>query len=204
MRLTEPIIEKVKGILPQRPVFEIKYELFEDDIEELKTIDQVIFDKEWHQIYGLFTLVVDGHEFIAYPAQNIPLSAKRIFSELLLTQFDLLIDVYNSISSHDYITLKYVENSWSWLEIQAENEILILSELNYEITSLKKLVQTDRFLMKNVPFGSFANVRIHKNDFLNEIRIKTIKFIKDIQAINSSILGSVYFSKVSNFYNIHN
>lgn len=177
--------------------------MFEDDIEELKTIESGIFDKKWHQIYGLFTLVIGGHEFVAYPNQNMPLSAKRMFSELLLTHFDLLIDVFNLINSHDYIALKYIENSWSWLEIQVENETLIISELNYEISSLKDLVQTDRFLLKNASYGSFSKIRTHKNDFLSEIRIKTINFIEDIQGINGSILGSVYFSKLLNFYNIH-
>ena len=129
------INEGVKEILLQPPVFEIKYELFEDNIEELKTIDKGIFDKEWHQIYGPFTLVVGGHEFIAYPTQNMPISAKRLYSELILTHFDLLIDVYNSLESYDYIALKYVENSWTWLEIQVRNDILVLRELNYETNS---------------------------------------------------------------------
>ncbi|MFC6650282.1 hypothetical protein ACFTAO_27220 [Paenibacillus rhizoplanae] len=49
--------------MSKRPTFEIKYELFEDQVEELRTVDTATFDKEWHQIYGAFTLVVDGHEF---------------------------------------------------------------------------------------------------------------------------------------------
>ncbi|MDQ0192791.1 hypothetical protein J2T20_001140 [Paenibacillus wynnii] len=115
----------------------------------------------WMNVF-VIALIMNGIR-----SMDMPLSAKRIFSELLLTHFDLLIDVYNSINSHDYIALKYVENSWTWLEIQVDNDILVLSELNYEI------------------------------------RIKTINFMKDIQGINSSILGSVFFSKVSNFYNFH-
>ncbi|ULO09609.1 hypothetical protein H1230_13050 [Paenibacillus sp. 19GGS1-52] len=177
--------------------------MFEDDIEELKTIERGIFDKEWHQIYGPFTLVVGGHEFIAYPTQNIPLSAKRLYSELILTHFDLLIDVYNSLKSYDYIALKYVENSWTWLEIQVENDILVLSELNYETTILKDLFIIDKSVLKIASFGSFSNIRISKIDFLSEIRIKTIQFFEEIQGINSNILDSVCFSKVLNFYNIY-
>ena len=70
----------------QPPVFEIKYEIFEDAIEELKTIDVGLFDKEWHQIYGSFTLVVGGHDS----------------------------------------ALKYVENPWTWLKIQVDNDIQVV------------------------------------------------------------------------------
>lgn len=185
----------------QHPIFEIKYELFEDNIEELQTIDRLTFDKEWHQIYGVFTLVVGGHEFIPYPAENLPPSAKRIYSELLLTHFNLLIDVYNTLSTDDYVAIKYVENSWSWLEIQADDEVLTLSELNHEVTSLDNLFQTDKLLLKNASFGSFSKIRINKKDFLNEIKLKTNHFIREIQGINSSLLDSNYFSKLLSINN---
>ncbi|AIQ59281.1 hypothetical protein [Paenibacillus borealis] len=180
------------------PVFEIKYELFEDQIEELRTIDIVEFDKEWHQIYGPFTVIVDGHEFIAYPSPDMPLSAKMIYSELILTHFYLLIDACNSLNSYKYIALKYVENCWTWLEIQVDDEVLILSEKNDEIP-YKYLIQTNKSLLENAPYGSFANIRIHKSDFVNEIRAKIVEFIKEIQAINSELLKSVYFSKLLRF-----
>ncbi|ASA22400.1 hypothetical protein [Paenibacillus donghaensis] len=196
-------IRKVKKILNESPIFEIKYELFEDDVEELKTIDVPTFDKEWHQIYGLFTIVIDGQELFPYPTQNMPLSAKKTYSELILTHFKLLVDVYNTLKSSDYVALKYVENPWTWLEIQADNDNLVLNELKYEIVPLESLICTDKFLLKDAPYDSFSNVKIHKNDFFSEIRNKIINFVLDIQAINSEILASAYFSSVLNFYNIH-
>ncbi|MFJ8459466.1 hypothetical protein ACIQ57_10075 [Lysinibacillus xylanilyticus] len=48
-------------------MFEIKYEIFEDDVEELRVMDLLTFDKEYNQIYGSFTLTVGGHDFIPYP-----------------------------------------------------------------------------------------------------------------------------------------
>lgn len=188
----------MKVIVSKHAVFEIKYELLEDQIEELGTVDTATFDKEWHQIYGAFTLVVDGHEFIPYPTPNMPLSAKHIYSELILTNLDLLVDACNSLNSHKYIALKYVENSWTWLEIQVDDEVLILSELNHEIP-YRYLIQTDKFLLIDAPYGSFSNVRINKSEFVNEIRTKIIEFIQEIQAINSEILKSVYFSKLLRF-----
>ncbi|WP_068986867.1 hypothetical protein [Lysinibacillus xylanilyticus] len=71
-------------------MFEIKYEIFEDDVEELRVMDMLTFDKEYNQIYGSFTLTVGGHDFIPYPPDHIPLSAKRLYSELILTYFELL------------------------------------------------------------------------------------------------------------------
>lgn len=182
----------------KRPTFEIKYELLEDQVEELRTVDTATFDKEWHQIYGPFTVIVDGHEFIPYPPSDMPLSAKDLYSELILTNLDLLVDACNSLNSHNYLALKYVENSWTWLEIEVENEILILSEKNGEIP-YRYLIQTDKFLLIDAAYGSFSNIRVHKNEFINEIRTKIIGFIRKIQAINSEILNSVYFSKLLGF-----
>ncbi|MEK3878326.1 hypothetical protein [Paenibacillus sp. FSL M7-0420] len=182
----------------KRPTFEIKYEVFEDQIEELRTVDTATFDKEWHQIYGAFTLVIGGHEFISYPTSNMPLTVKHTFSELILTHLDLLVDGCNSLSMHKYIALKYVENSWTWLEIEVENEILILSEKNGEIP-YRYLIHMDKRLLENVPYGSFANIRIPKSDFVNEVRAKIIEFIKEIEAINGEIIKSVYFSKLLAF-----
>lgn len=166
-------------------------------------MDTATFDKEWHQIYGAFTLVVDGHEFIPYPSPDMPLSAKGLYSELILTNLDLLVDACNYLNSHNYLALKYVENSWTWLEIEVENEILILSEKNGEIP-YRYLIQTDKLLLKDVPYGSFSNIRVHKSEFVNEIRTKIIEFIREIQAINSGILKSVYFSKFLGFCDNHN
>ncbi|MEK4515490.1 hypothetical protein NSS64_09465 [Paenibacillus sp. FSL H8-0122] len=182
----------------KRPTFEIKYEVFEDQIEELRTVDTATFDKEWHQIYGAFTLVIGGHEFISYPTSNMPLTVKHTFSELILTHLDLLVDGCNSLNSHKYLALKYVENSCTWLEIQVDDEVLILSELNHEIP-YRYLIQTDKFLLIDAPYGSFSNIRVHKSEFINEIRTKIIEFIKEIQAINSELLKSVYFSKLLGF-----
>lgn len=184
--------------MSKHPVFEIKYELFEDQVEELRTVDTATFNKEWHQIYGAFTLVVDRHEFISYPNTNMPLTVKHTFSQLILTHLDLLVDACNYLHSQKYLALKYVENSWTWLEIEVENEILILSEKNGEIP-YRYLIQTDKLLLKNVPYGSFSNIRVHKSEFVNEIRTKINEFIKEIQAMNSELLKSVYFSKLLGF-----
>lgn len=41
--------------------------------------------------------------------------------------------------------------------------------------------------------------RVHKSEFVNEIRTKINEFIKEIQAMNSELLKSVYFSKLLGF-----
>ncbi|WP_339218368.1 hypothetical protein [Paenibacillus sp. FSL H8-0332] len=193
----------MKVIVSKHPVFEIKYELLEDQVEELRTVDTATFDKEWHQIYGPFTVIVDGHEFIPYPPPDMPLSAKDLYSELILTNLDLLVDACNYLNSHKYLALKYVENCWTWLEIQVDDEVLILSELNHEIP-YRYLIQTDKFLLIDAPYGSFSNIRVHKSEFINEIRTRIIEFVKEIQAINSELLKSVYFSNLLGFCDNHN
>ncbi|MEK3917302.1 hypothetical protein [Paenibacillus sp. FSL H7-0331] len=144
---------------------------------------------------------LEEYDHAAYPSPNLPLSAKRIYSELILTHFELLIDVYNALKSHDYVALKYFEYSWTWLEIQVDSDYLVLSELKYEIMSLKNMICTDKFLLKDATCDSFSNVRIHKNDLIHEIRNKTIDFIIEIQGLNNDILSSIYFTQLMNFYN---
>lgn len=185
-------------------IFEIKYEIFEDDLDELKVIDLRTFDIEFHQIYGTFTLVVDGQELFPYPSSEMPLSAKRIFSELILTHFELLIQVHDALKTHDYVALKYVENPWTWLEIKVDGEQYILSELKYDISPLKSLVCTDRNQLKDALRNSISNVRIAKKEFESELKRNLRKFVHEIENINISLLKSQYLSKVLQFYQEHN
>lgn len=41
-------------------MFEIKYEIFEEDISKLRVIDLQTFIKKYNQIYGCFTVMLMG------------------------------------------------------------------------------------------------------------------------------------------------
>lgn len=50
-------------------MFEIKYEIFEDDVDELRELDILTFDKEYNQIYGVFTINDRWTQFYSIPSR---------------------------------------------------------------------------------------------------------------------------------------
>ncbi|WP_336764505.1 hypothetical protein [Paenibacillus sp. USHLN196] len=179
-------------------MFIIKYEIFEDDIHELREIDFQTFNQEYNQIYGCFTLIVNGIEYLPYPLPEMRLETKRVYSELILTHFDFLIDVYYQLPKNNYVALKYNENHWTWLEFIKEGNELIVSELNYEIHEGSSL-QTDRELFINAIKEKIINERIQWADFEKELISKTKEFFKTLQEINESIIVSNCFKQIRSF-----
>ncbi|WP_053366297.1 hypothetical protein [Bacillus sp. FJAT-27245] len=178
-------------------MLKVKYEIFEDYKEELKGIELSKFDEEYHQIYGLFTITIGEQDFIPYPSGDIPLSAKKSYSELLLSHFELLNEVVKFLSEYDYVALKYIEDSWSWLEfVKMEGDLVKISELEYEIDSLKSLVSTDSTLLKGAKFGSIKEVSVSKEELVKEIKQTTKLFTEEIKCINPMLLKSKCFSNV--------
>ncbi|NIK72488.1 hypothetical protein [Paenibacillus sp. BK720] len=179
-------------------MFIIKYEIFEDDILELREIDFQTFNQEYNQIYGCFTIIVNGIEYLPYPSSEMKLETKRIYSELILTHFDFLIDVYYQLPKNNYVALKYIENHWTWLEFIQEGTELIVSELNYE-THEGSWLQTDRRLFINAIKEDIINERIQWEDFEKELISKIKEFLNTIQELNESILASNCFKQIRSF-----
>ncbi|MEW9672779.1 hypothetical protein [Ammoniphilus sp. 3BR4] len=181
-------------------LFEIKYEIFEDDVAEFRNINVSTFDADYGQIYGLLTIVLGGYEFIPYPPEDLPLSAKRVFSELILRHFELLIDVLSTIKTNDYVALKYIENPFTWLEIKVQKDSLEVTELEFdEYESLDSLIITDKSYFYGARYGSFKQVIIPHSEFEMEIRKKVKAFIREINSINPNLLKSKYFTHLLNF-----
>lgn len=173
----------------------IKYEIFEDDVEDLRKIDLVTFDEEYSEIYGNFTVIIDEEEFIPYPSDTDSLSDKRFYSELILTHFSLLNQVLKLINKEDYIALKYVENSTDWLEFKVKKDSLIISFLNYDERNIpsNRLICTNERFFKRAKYGLIKQRIVSKNNFENELKEKTSIFLEEIKRINPSILKSKSF-----------
>lgn len=179
-------------------MFEIKYEIFEDDILEFRTIDLQTFNKEYNQIYGCFTIIVNGIEYLPYPSPEMGLETKRIYSELILTHFDFLIDVYHQLQKRNYIVLKYIENTQTWLEFIKEGNELIVSQLNLEVHEGPS-IRTNRKLFINALKKEIINEIIHWGDFEKELITKSNELIKTLQELNKNILKANCFTKLRLF-----
>jgi len=179
-------------------MIKIKYEIFEDHVEELKNIDLLAFDIDYTEIYGLFTITLNEHDFVPFPDDNMPLSAKRMFSEGIITHLELLNEVLTTLNQHNYVALKYIENSSSWLEFKVIKDFIKVSELEKEVNSLNSLICTnDKFLI-GAKYGSFKEILVSKKEFEDEVLQKTKLFLEEIENINPLILKSKYFSKLRN------
>lgn len=181
-------------------MIEVKYEIFEDDIFDLHTIDIQTFTKEYNQIYGCFTLIINGIEYLPYPSREMRLETKRIYSELILTHFDFLISAYSELQKNNYVALKYIENHWTWLEfIRKENE-LILSKLNIDI-SVSNPIQTNNEVFVSAKKEEIMNEKILWNEFEVEVITKTKDLLNNIGSINCHILKAKCFDQIRLFTN---
>lgn len=182
-------------------MFEIKYEIFEDDISELRSIDIQSFTNEYNQIYGCFTVIVNGNEYLPFPSREMRIVTKRIYSELILTHLELLIDAYLELQKSNYVALKYIENPWTWLEfVRKENE-LVVSKLSIDISVGSNPVQTNNEFFVNAKKEDIINETILWNDFETEVITETKELLNKIRLINCHILEAKCFDRIQLFTN---
>lgn len=184
-------------------MFEIKYEVFEDDIIELQTMNIQAFTTQFNQIYGCFTLVINGIEYLPFPSHGMRLETKRIFSELILTHFEFLIDTYLELQKNNYVAIKYVENSWTWLEFIRKENDLIISQLNIDLAVNSSVFQTNNKFFVNAEKEEIFNEKILWSDFETEIIIKTKELLNNLTIINRNILEVKCFDQLRQFINDH-
>ncbi|ACT02346.1 hypothetical protein [Paenibacillus sp. JDR-2] len=179
-------------------MFEIKYEIFEDHISELEAVDIETFTKEFNQIYGCFTIIINGIEYIPFPSTEMSLETKHIFSELILRHFESLIDAYLELQKNNYVAIKYIENGWTWLEfVRKENELTV-SELNIEI-QVRNYIQNKNKFFKRAKKVGIINEKIQWSDFETEVITKTIELLNNIKIINSHVLEAKCFDQLRSF-----
>jgi hypothetical protein len=183
-------------------VFEIKYTIFPDDVVQLRTLDLTTFERDFSNIYGTFTLVVDGKEYIPYPDNlDIPVGALRLFSELLVTHFEMLVEAAAIIETSKFVAMKYPENNWTWLELRTDGDLLSIREVSIESQNLNELVVTNEKLLQTAEHNRVDHIHgeLSKADFKQEIHIKVRSFLREINEINTSLLECRIFTKLKAF-----
>lgn len=179
-------------------MFEIKYEIFEDDLLSFHDMDTQTFIRDYNQVYGCFTLIVNGIEYLPFPSPEMKLETKRIYHELVLTHFDLLIEVYYELQRNNYVALKYIENTWTWLELISKDNELIISQLNIE-APLDNIVQINSNFFANANREEIVNEKIRWCDFETELHSKTKGLVQRITEINPHIIKAKCFDQIIQF-----
>ncbi|MGF7036759.1 hypothetical protein J2T17_007836 [Paenibacillus mucilaginosus] len=181
-------------------MIEIKYEIFEDDISNFHEMDIQTFISEYNQLYGCFTLIINGIEYLPFPSPEMRLDTKRIYSELVLTHFDFLIEVYYELQKNNYVALKYIENSWTWLGFVRKDNELLVSQLNIEIP-MNNPIQTNSEVLTNSNREEIVNEKVLWCDFETELYSKTKGLLQRITEINPHIVKAKCFDQISQFAN---
>ncbi|WP_027625597.1 hypothetical protein [Clostridium lundense] len=183
-------------------VFEIKYFIFEDDKEDFSIMSLEEFEREFTNIYGMFTVIFDGNKFISYldEENECPLEARRVFSELINAYFDGLIYIVSHLEEYSFFYLKYIENSTTWLKFSVKETEILVSEIeinwNQEMNNgLKNIVTTHSELFNTPIQETWGDVRLKKEIFKAEVTDKLFSFISEIKSTNQNILKSKIFSE---------
>jgi hypothetical protein len=179
--------------------FEIKFEIFEDHIQEMKSMNLEEFQKKFTNIYGCFTLFFNGVEYLPYPMEDFPLETKYIYSELILTHFESLIEALELLNSNDYIAVKYIDNPWTWLEIIKEEDSLKFSEAEYENDNITSWIVTDKNLLDGAKYKSFYQAQVEWAVFNRELKSKCQLLLNQINSINPDLMKSKIFNKIKCF-----
>ncbi|WPC41183.1 hypothetical protein [Clostridium sp. JS66] len=183
-------------------LFEIKYSIFEDHKEELRSMSLEEFESEFTNIYGMFTLIFDGNEFIPYldGENEFPLEVRQGFSELINEYFDGLIYIVSHLEEYPFFYLKYIENDTTWLKISVEEKKMLVSEIeidwNTEMNNgLKGIVTTNSELFDTPLQEKWGNVEVEKDIFKAKVTEKLFSFISEIKSANQNVLKSKIFDK---------
>ncbi|MFD3156332.1 hypothetical protein ACFIJ5_05650 [Haloimpatiens sp. FM7330] len=183
-------------------LFEIKYSIFENHKEEFKNMTLEEFEKDYNDIYGMFTLIFDGNKFIAYldNEEEFSLETRSVFSELIPSYFDALIYIIKNLDNFPCLFLKYIENSTTWLRLDIKETEIIASEIEIEWnnemnTGFSNSVSKRVELFEKINEKSWGDISISKNLFKEEVIKKLYSFIQEINDVNPSLLRSRVFSK---------
>jgi hypothetical protein len=181
-------------------IFIIRYKIFEKDIEELKNLDTEEILREYDSIYGWFSISLNNSSYLLYPSRNEKeLQELRGLSEIISIHFSHLIQAYKYLQKSE---IKYIENSNTWLEIVKHNDLLNISELSYPITKGMNIIEQDKNLFKSAEKSEIINEIVYWEQFEDEIRLKTNKFVSELEAINPILLKIPYYSDIVEFVKV--
>ncbi|MGM7722158.1 hypothetical protein [Metabacillus sp. Hm71] len=191
------ILQGLIRMIQNNSVFNIKYEIFDEDIDYLKTTDNSL---EYEEIYGLFTINIKENEYILYPDQDDSEEIKRSYSESLITHFIVLNEALKLMNNNQYVAIKYLEDSTIWLEFRIENDIVLISKVYCDMYRMKDICANEKYL-RGKRYYSFKNVSVPIKIVRDEIRVKSLRFIDEIRAIDSKLLSLLKIKHLINLIN---
>ncbi|MCK4261366.1 MAG: hypothetical protein KAX49_20515 [Halanaerobiales bacterium] len=169
-------------------MFTIKYKII-DDIEKLKKIDEKYFEHDLAgEIRGLILLDFNSN-LVGFYDDSLPIHVAEIFEELLVLWFTLLNKVIHKLTESKYVALSLIENNSTWIEFRVDNTYLKVSMISMKFYEDNiPLIITEP--NKHIEYLEWKNIKITREEFVNEVISKTDLFIQFIEQINPSLLES--------------
>ncbi|OOM76560.1 hypothetical protein [Clostridium sp. BL-8] len=169
----------------------IKFNILEDQIEELTHISKEEFD-EFGNVEGQFELIIGKIRF-GYVDNEIPFS-----NELLISWFKILNKVLLELMENSRYIAFYIPDALNWLEIMVEEDTFFVKELELVEKSVQFLITNKR--CSNL-FKESANVDVvKKEEFINCILKSTEEFINNILNINEQLMQSKTMQELIELY----
>jgi len=176
-------------------MFEIRYEIINGYMEELKNISLELFLKEDHDVEGFFEMCVNENSVGFMPDQYSPYYS---FQEWLFNWFEfLLLSVKKMEDAVPVVSFRVIEED-TWIELIRKKEQLIISNKNY--------LQVKRFnahVIEGVPGDEPEEIyweeEILYADYRNEILKKSKSFIEEFQSIFPNLKN---FNRISELQNL--
>ncbi|GMQ57182.1 hypothetical protein AN1V17_15770 [Vallitalea sediminicola] len=186
-------------------MFNIKFKVFDEDLNEMKVMNLEEFEREFTSIYGNYCMSVEGEGYPYY------LPDKLIFSnfedsQLIDVHLNSLIYVVENLNKYDSFFIKYVENSVTWLLIQKQGNIILLSEIRKLYTVEMNNHLKGGYVITNKEFFNeveliWGPISINLDEFVDEVINATHILFKVIGEVNQQFQRSCVMNKVFSFVN---
>jgi len=170
-------------------MFIVNYQIPKRVKEVIKDIDVNTFDLQYHEIHGPIELHFNSKQYgiLVDFSFDLPMA-----DELLFCWFELLNGtVVKVLGSEKYVALKLPEIPYSWFEFINQGQSLLVRQVEDTVfVRIPDLIITQpisEFYSKWVKYEA-----INKQQFVEEVLIKTCGFLEEVFNINPKLLESQF------------
>lgn len=165
-------------------MFQIRYRLVEDGLDELRNLDSPTFESEWGDIHGQIRLTFSAHEF-GYVSDKVPFGHQP-----LLLWFDILLDALISLREGNYVLMSQLGNHGAWIQFERQGDNVGISEIRFEpkeghapfILGIRPLSEETEV--------EWCGVTVLMSSMVNEITYQCSNLIEEMRRLNPKICNS--------------
>lgn len=183
--------------------FRIKYSLFNEYLNEMKTMSLEEIEYEFSSIYGQFTFEVGDYQYQTFLDQGV-IPEELLTSEQVDTHFGLLLSVVTNLDQKTKVYTKYIENSWTWLKFEIDESTIKIQELECYDSVDDEGFSSSVVIGEHVRFERAKHIHgpfiVEKVCFLEEYNGALKMFIDDLRSANELILESKHLRNLMEYY----